>query len=257
MTMRTLTPTLSPHPTLSQRERALVLPALLLPAVLLLAACRGQISEEPPVHPVRNMFSQARLDPMEKSDFASFTDHRAMRPLPEGVVAYASAKDDDAFWRGGEPVTQRYKEIPTAKPAGVTYVKNPLTIDTDLMKTGQRRYATYCTPCHGPLGDAKGMVAQHGFAGIADLHQDRIVKMQDGEIFSTITNGIRNMPSYASQLDEHDRWATIAYVRALQRSQHTTLADVPEDKRGEFGGGGVDGGVQSHDKGGVVGGSKK
>jgi mono/diheme cytochrome c family protein len=200
----------------------------LLP-LMLLAACRGQLSEDPPVHPVRNMFTQARLDPMEKNDF--FTDHRAMRPLPEGVVAFGAAKEDDAFYRGGEPVTQRYKEIPTAKPAGVTYVRNPLSIDADLMKTGQRRYATYCTPCHGPLGDGKGMVAQHGFVGIADLHQDRIVKMQDGEIFSTITNGLRNMPSYSSQIDEHDRWATIAYVRALQRSQHTTLADVPEDKR--------------------------
>jgi mono/diheme cytochrome c family protein len=207
---------------------------------LTLIACRGQVSSEPPVHLQRNMQTQRRYNPMEPND--DFRDGRAMRPIPQGAVSRETLKDDDTFFRGGEPLTLHYGadapktyDTPTAKPAGVTYAaRGPLEVTPELLHQGERRYGSYCTPCHGPLGDGKGMIAQHGFAGIASLHQERIIKMPDGEIFSTITNGLRNMPSYASQIDEADRWAIIAYVRALQISQNATMADVPEDKRGAF-----------------------
>ena len=209
-------------------------------SLVLVGACRGQVSEEPPVHLQRNMQSQRRFDPMEEN--SNFRDNRAMRPIPAGAVARVTLKDDDTFFRGGEPLTMHYGadapkgyDTPSAKPAGVTYTaRGPLEVTPELLHQGERRYSSYCTPCHGSVGDGKGMVAARGFVGIADLHQDRIVKMPDGEIFSTITNGLRNMPSYASQIDEADRWAIIAYVRALQISQNAQMADIPEDKRSMF-----------------------
>ena len=187
------------------------------------------------------MATQRRYDPMEENP--NYRDNRSMRPIPAGAVARETLKDDDTFFRGGEPLTMHYGadapknyETPAAKPTGVTYyvAKGPLEVTPELLHQGERRYASYCTPCHGMVGDGKGMIAQHGFSGIASLHQDRILKMPDGEIFSTITNGLRNMPSYASQIDEADRWAIIAYVRALQLSQNAQMADIPEDQRAKF-----------------------
>lgn len=102
----------------------------------------------------------------------------------------------------------------------------PLEVNADLLKQGERRFNTYCTPCHGPTGVGGGMVVQREDRIATSIHEDRIRTMPAGEIFNTVSNGIRNMPGYSSQIDERDRWAIVAYVRALQRSQNGKIEDV-------------------------------
>jgi mono/diheme cytochrome c family protein len=108
-----------------------------------------------------------------------------------------------------------------------------------VMKRGQERFGIYCTPCHGMAGAGDGIVnaraerLQEGtWIPPSDLSSDVVRGRPAGHLFNTITNGIRNMPAYGSQIPEDDRWAIVAYVRALQRSQHTSIGDVPPELRG-------------------------
>jgi mono/diheme cytochrome c family protein len=189
---------------------------LVLLGLLSFAACRGDRSEEPPVHPIRNMLNQPRFDPAGETDL--FSDHRMMRPIPAGTVAQGSAKLDDHASRG--------------KAADGTFAKGfPMPVDAALIKRGESRYNIYCTPCHGPVGLGNGVVVQRGYPQATNLHEDRIRTMAEGEIYNTITNGIRNMPGYATQVSESDRWAIVSYVRALEKSQSAKLEEVPENER--------------------------
>ena len=88
--------------------------------------------------------------------------------------------------------------------------------------------------CHGAAAVGNGITKQYGLATVVSLQDDRIRKMSDGEIFNTITNGKNTMMPYGPNIVVADRWAIIAYLRSLQRSQHATLADVPEDHRAEL-----------------------
>jgi mono/diheme cytochrome c family protein len=103
-----------------------------------------------------------------------------------------------------------------------------------LLERGQQRYQINCLPCHGPLGDGKGITSKFGMSGMANFHDQRLVNMPDGEIFNTITHGKNLMGPYGANVVVEDRWAIIAYVRALQRSQLASVEDVPEDKRSQF-----------------------
>jgi mono/diheme cytochrome c family protein len=103
------------------------------------------------------------------------------------------------------------------------------------MERGRERYATYCAPCHGALGDGQGITRGYGMATTATYHDDRIRNMPEGEIFNTITNGKNTMSSYADKLSPEDRWAVIAYVRALERARQGTVADVPADHKADLG----------------------
>ena len=103
------------------------------------------------------------------------------------------------------------------------------------MQRGKDRYTIYCAPCHGALGDGQGITKSYGMVTTASYHDDRIRRMPEGEIFNTITNGKNTMSSYADKLDPGDRWAVIAYVRALERARQGTAADVPADHRGDLG----------------------
>jgi mono/diheme cytochrome c family protein len=102
------------------------------------------------------------------------------------------------------------------------------------MERGQQRFNITCAMCHGAAAMGNGIVKQHGLATVVSLQDDRIRKMSDGEIFNTITNGKNTMMAYGPNILVADRWAIIAYLRALQRSQHATIADVPEDQRAEL-----------------------
>ena len=212
-------------------------------ALALASACRGQTSTEPPVHLVRNMSSQDRFEHQEENEF--YADKRAMRPVPAGTVARGSLKAEDAFYRGttatapaaaSTPATKKGPAPAASQPATPMYVKEfPIAVSYDTVKKGERRFNTYCTPCHGPLGAGGGMVVQRGYPPATNLHDERIRNMPVGEIFNTIGNGIRNMPAYSTQIDEQDRWAIVAYLRALQRSQNAKLEDVPEAQRASLG----------------------
>jgi len=110
----------------------------------------------------------------------------------------------------------------------------PMPVTRELMERGQQRFNITCAMCHGAAAMGNGIVKQHGLATVVSLQDDRIRKMSDGEIFNTITNGKNTMMAYGPNILVADRWAIIAYLRALERSQHATIADVPEDQRAEL-----------------------
>lgn len=181
-----------------------------------LAGCRGQVSEEPPIVPIRNMYDQPRYDPQEGSDF--FQDGRTMRPPVEGAIAREMEPDSTIATGRSEDDSAWLLEVPAQvvqRGGGMEAV----------VERGQDRYEIYCAPCHGIAGDAEGLVAnravERGFAALKppSFHDDRIRHMPDGQLYATITNGIRNMPSYRHNVPQDDRWAIVTYVRALQISQ--------------------------------------
>lgn len=180
-----------------------------------LSGCRGQTSDQPPVHLNPNMDSQPRYDPQAEAKL--FEDRRTMRMPVDGTVPKGQLYEDEAYAYGKE---------------GDRYVmKVPVPITEPMLKRGQERYNIYCTPCHDKTGAGKGMVVQRGYPTPTDLHGDYARKLTDGQIYAAIANGVRNMPSYGPQVPIADRWAIVAYVRALQFSQNATMDDVPAEKR--------------------------
>ena len=110
----------------------------------------------------------------------------------------------------------------------------PLEVTRELMERGQQRFNITCAMCHGATAAGNGIIKQHGLATVVTLQDERIRKMADGEIFNTITNGKNTMMAYGPNIIVADRWAIIAYLRALQRSQNAVIADIPEDHRAEL-----------------------
>jgi hypothetical protein len=206
-------PTAAPHG--SATLGSLLLLCLLGAAASTLPACRGNESESPPVHLNPNMDSQPRYDPQAESKF--YEDRRTMRQPVEGTVAKGNLDDNEAYTFGRE---------------GDRYVmKLPMPITEPLLLRGQERFNIYCTPCHDKVGEGHGTVAKRGYPAPTNLQDDRVLKMTDGQIYTAISQGIRNMPSYAGQISVADRWAIVAYVRALEFSQNATPEDVPPDQR--------------------------
>ena len=182
---------------------------------------RGSISTKPPLEVFPDMDRQSKYQPQGESEF--FADGRADRPLPAGVVARGALNADSALARGMNSTGEFVRGFPKA-----------LSIDGAFINHGRERYEIYCTPCHGSLADGKGIVAQYGWGGPISLHDDRLRDMPEGEIYNTITHGKNTMFGYADKLDISDRWAVIAYVRALQRSQNGRIGDVPASHKAEL-----------------------
>lgn len=206
---------------------------LALAGVILGAGCTGNPSAEPPIVPIRNMYQQPRLQPQAHSSF--FADGRSMRPQVEGTVAREMERelsiqtgrtDDDAEW---------LLEV----PAPVVERNGGLAA---LAERGHARFDIYCAPCHAASGDGHGMVARravelqlYGRSGAFEptsLHDERIRHIPDGQLYATITNGIRTMPAYRQSIPLDDRWAIVAYVRALEMSQagRTTAANTEQNQ---------------------------
>ena len=123
------------------------------------------------------------------------------------------------------------KRSTPARSAGQVIDQFPFAIAHADLARGQERFNIYCTPCHGKLGDGNGMVVQRGLRQAASFHQDRLRQEKVGYFFDVITNGFGAMPDYAAQIPVRDRWLIVAYVRALQLSQHAAVDDVPADQR--------------------------
>lgn len=192
----------------------------LLVAAAALAGCRGEPSRLPPVHLNPNMDTQHKYKAYGHSTL--FADGRTMREPPAGTVQYHLSKDSDELWRG----TDEFGNFVT---------KFPMPVDLKLMTRGQERFNIFCAPCHDRSGGGKGMVAQRPglvppptFIDPNDVNGKRIMDMPVGELFNTITNGKATMPAYRSQIPTEDRWAIVAYVRALQRGQNARIGDAPE-----------------------------
>jgi cytochrome c553 len=155
-----------------------------------------------------------------------FADGRSDRVPPEHTIAssYGPAgqplKDDDFLYLGKAPDGSWARGFPPS-----------LTVNRAFLERGRDRFTVYCSPCHGAVGDGNGITKKYGMIATPSYHDDRLRKMAEGEIFNTITNGKNNMNPYADKLRAADRWAVIAYVRALQRAQTGTVADVPSDHK--------------------------
>jgi mono/diheme cytochrome c family protein len=164
------------------------------------------------------MHDQPKFIPFREATF--FTDQRSARPFVSGTVARGQLREDTLLYTG--------------KVNGVDATVFPFPIDARVMARGRERYDIYCAPCHGRTGEGDGMIVRRGYRRPPTFHQDRLRGSPFGHFFDVITNGFGAMPDYASQIRVDDRWAIVAYVRALQVSGYTTVADVPPDRRGSL-----------------------
>jgi mono/diheme cytochrome c family protein len=186
----------------------------------LVAGCVGAESSEPPVVGIRNMYNQPRYDTQERQPF--FADQRSMRPGVEGAVPREA--EQFIHWATGRDAKDESWLMDT--PAGLVKRNGGASA---FLARGQERYGIYCAPCHSVSGDGKGMVSRRaaalGASGLIapSFHDDRLRHIPDGQLYATITNGVRNMPAYAHNIPVDDRWAIVQYIRALQLSQ------VPEN----------------------------
>jgi mono/diheme cytochrome c family protein len=163
----------------------------------------------------QDMHDQPRYDPMRETPF--FTDSRSARPMIEGTVARGHLRDDELLYTG----------MSNGQPAAVF----PFPVDARVMARGRERYDVFCSPCHGRTGQGDGMVVLRGYRRPPSMHTDRLRSAPAGHFFDVITNGFGAMPDYATQVRVADRWAIIAYLRALQLSAHAALNDVPSSER--------------------------
>lgn len=190
-------------------------------AGVLLAGCRGMTRQKPPVHPNLNMDNQQRLDPQERYDF--FANHAAMRMPVPGTVK-----------RGGLRTVENAPLEYGRTASGDFIQENPLEVTEALLERGQERFNIYCTVCHGYSGDGRGIImvgnggTGYGYVLAPTYHSDRLRNVEDGYLYNVILNGYNNMPSYGHEIGVQDRWAIVAYIRALQASQDASEEDVPE-----------------------------
>jgi mono/diheme cytochrome c family protein len=163
-----------------------------------------------------SMEHQPKFRPQSQSAF--FADGRADRlPPPHVVRADLPLRDDDHLYQG--------KDASGAFAAGLPA---KLAVDMKFMERGRDRYQIYCAPCHGAAGDGNGITKRYGMGATPTYHDPRLRTMPDGEIFNTITVGKNTMLPYADKLVPEDRWAVVAYVRALQLAQQGKAADVSD-----------------------------
>jgi len=163
----------------------------------------------------RDMQDQPKYKPLAASDF--FADGRDSRPLPAHVIARDELDDVSPSHTGAQ--------------SGTFLETIPEPVSAALLQRGRDRFDIYCSPCHGRTGDGNGMIHQRGFWIPSNLHTERLRAVPPGYLFQVISNGYGAMPDYRDQVAPHDRWAIVAYLRALQLSQHATLADVPPEAR--------------------------
>lgn len=170
---------------------------------LIVFACRQQMADQP------------RYEPLAKSDF--FADGRAARPQVEGTVAQGQLRADEHLYSG--------------KAAGQPAQTFPFPVTAEVFYRGRERYDIFCSPCHDRVGNGQGMIVRRGFRPPPSLHIDRLRQASPGHLFEVISRGFGTMPGYAEQVSTEDRWAMVAYIRALQLSQNATRAEVPAAER--------------------------
>jgi hypothetical protein len=194
---------------------------------LLLTGCRQDMADQP------------KYMPLEQSDL--FADKQASRPLEPGTIARGYLQEDSAFFTGAKETDIQPALVSALIGAGTVWnvvvlslpMQEPVTefpfpITESVMKHGQERFNIYCAVCHDRVGTGHGRIVQRGYIHPPTFHTDRLRNAPVGHYFQVITRGFGAMPDYAQQIPPGDRWAIVAYVRALQESQNTPLNDIPE-----------------------------
>jgi mono/diheme cytochrome c family protein len=202
----------------------IVASATLVPFALI-AMLRQSKNDEPRIHAIADMDWQPKYKAQRENTF--FADKRAMRDPVPGTVAVGALDDDDHFYRG------------KLEGAWARTFPEQLPLTADSMERGRERFGIYCAPCHGLTGMGNGMVAQRAdqvpdktWVPPTDMTQEHIRLQPVGQLYNTITHGIRNMPAYGAQIKPADRWAIVLYMRALQRTRAAGLEDLtPEERR--------------------------
>lgn len=172
-------------------------------AMLSLVGCRQE------------MRSDARLKPFQETPF--FADRNSSRPLVSGVVPRGEARTDDFFYTG---------EIDGHLVRGF-----PAPVSMEQLQKGRERYNIYCAVCHGFTGTGDGMIVQRGFPQPPSFHEQRLRDAPEGHFFYVITHGYGSMFSYAARIEAAERWAIIAYIRALQLARNAKASDLPAEER--------------------------
>lgn len=200
-------------------RRKLIVALCLLTFVVVGTACRYDMQDQP------------RYKAYKQSDF--FSDGKSMRDLPEGTVARGNLQDNKALYTGkkenADPNAQ--VESTTDPKTGNTLVSSfpndveefPIPVTKELLDRGEQRYKVFCIVCHGPVGKGDGMVVRRGYPAPPTYHDDRLRNAPVGHFYDVIANGWGKMNSYSSQIPVADRWAIVAYIRALQISQNPDM----------------------------------
>lgn len=157
-----------------------------------------------------DMQDQPRYAPLTANPF--YRDSSSARKLPEGVVARGQARTDELLYSGR--VNGRFATV------------FPFEITGPVLHRGQDRFNTFCSPCHGRLGDGNGMIVQRGFPRPRSFHNDTLRAEPPGYFFDVITNGFGRMYSYSASVNVRDRWAIVAYIRALQLSRRVPVSEL-------------------------------
>jgi len=158
----------------------------------------------------QDMALQPKYRPLEPSE--SFADGRSERPLIEGTVPRGALAEDALI-------------VPKESNAF------PLPVTSELLERGQERYRIFCSPCHGLQGDGNGMIVTRGMKHPPSYHEPRLRQVTNGYMFDVITNGFGAMLNYSAQIPVKDRWAIVAYVRAIQLSRNAKVSELPADVR--------------------------
>lgn len=175
-------------------------------AIFAIAGCRQQMADQP------------HQRPLEPSNF--FDDGMASRPVEPGTVARAGKEQNGLRFH--------------SKVDGKLVDTFPFEVTMEVLARGQERYEIFCSPCHDRLGTGQGMIVRRGFTPARSFHDPRLRDAPAGHFFEVITQGFGQMPSYANQLSEQDRWAVIAYIRALQFSRNVRLDQLPPEDRAKM-----------------------
>lgn len=164
------------------------------------------------------MYDQARIKPLGSSDF--FKDGQGARPLVAGTVPYGHLEEDDLFYRGMQG--GKHSEV------------FPSPVSEADLRNGKTQYEVFCSVCHGYAGNANGMIVQRGFKPPPSLHEDRLREAPVGYFFTVISNGFNVMPAYGKMIPHKERWQIVAYIRALQASQHVRVAELSAEERAKL-----------------------
>lgn len=203
-------------------------------AVLSIFGLRGSKSTKPPIEIFPDMDHQAKYHPQGANSF--FGNRQDDRPIPVNTVArgdyfnqaevFSSDFDNPKL---GDTVFNQGKDAD-----GNFVQKIPMEVTYELMETGKKKYEIFCVSCHGAAGDGNGVTKPYGILATS-YHDDRLRTVEDGYIYDVITNGYNQMYGLKDRMTPEERWATVLYVRALQRSQNAVIEDLPDPQREQLG----------------------